>query len=54
MDWQVSNAFKKGKKNQFKKRKRKKPQGDFKYFNYRKQKYYVKDYYSKPKQNGTA
>jgi hypothetical protein len=51
MDWQANNAFKKGKKSQFKKRKGKKPQSDFKYFNYKKQKYYAKNYYSKPKQN---
>jgi hypothetical protein len=34
MDWQINNAFKKGKKDQFKKGKKNKPQGDFKCFNY--------------------
>jgi len=51
MDWQASNAFKKEKKNQFKKGKGKKSQNNFKYFNYGKLRHYVKDYYSKPKQN---
>jgi hypothetical protein len=54
IDWQVSNAFKKGKKGQFKKKKRKKPQGNFKYFNYSKSGYYARDCYSKLKQNEIA
>jgi hypothetical protein len=33
IDWQINSAFKKERKNQFKKRKGKKPQSDFKYFN---------------------
>ena len=36
MNWQASDAFKKGKKNQFKKKKGKKPQNNFKCFNYEK------------------
>jgi hypothetical protein len=36
MDWQASGAFKRGKKNQFKKGKEKKLQDNFKYFNYKK------------------
>jgi hypothetical protein len=49
MDWQASGAFKKKKKGQFKKGKEKKPQGDFKYFNYGKSGHYARDCYSKPK-----
>ena len=36
IDWQTNNAFKRRKKGQFKKEKRKKPQNNFKCFNYEK------------------
>jgi hypothetical protein len=49
MDWQANDAFKKEKKGQFKKERKKKLQGNFKCFNCGKQKYYVRDCYSKPK-----
>jgi hypothetical protein len=52
MNWQINNAFKKGKKGQFKKGKGKKLQSNFKYFNYGKQRHYTRDCYSKSKQNG--
>jgi hypothetical protein len=49
IDWQANSAFKKVKKDQFKKGKSKKPQSDFKYFNCEKLGHYVKDYYLKSK-----
>jgi hypothetical protein len=49
MDWQISSAFKKGKKGQFKKERKKKPQSDFKYFNYGKSGHYARDCYLKSK-----